>query len=259
MIIQYSFNDLMTMDIPPKEYFKSGTKMDEISKGFAKGEIHCICGSTNMGKSLTIVNLLLNFALNGYKTCLVSLENDDKDDIERLKEFIFKFVDTFSEEEYTNLFNNFMYFNASTEQPQEKLNFILDKLNDYEIVLVDGTEFLVTGSTPVEVNANGRKLMEILRTKCREKNACMILSWQTNRLADSKKLEELTAGDLSGSMSVPQQCYTIWILKQWRDKKIFYWKIRMLKGRGKYDFDNTIMNVYDNEKKEFSLTLHMDK
>lgn len=253
MIKEYSFEEIITKDIPPKEFYKTGTRMDEFSKGFAKGELHCICGATNSGKSLTIIHLLFYFSLQGYKTCIVSLENDDSDDIERFRELFDSFTNYIDDEQYGNLINNLKYYNASTEGTKEKATFIINKLEENEIVLVDGTEFLISGSTPVEVNENGRKLMNEFRNYCRTNNSTIIMSWQTNRLGGGKSLEELIPEDMSGSMSVPQQCYSIWILKQWREKNSFKWKLRLLKSRKKYDFSNSIMDVFNNETKEFNL------
>lgn len=248
-MIKYSYNDLILLEIPPKEYFLTGTKIDEIANGIAKGEIHCVAGPSNSGKSLTLLHLAINAAIEGNKICYISLENDVADDVER----IIDISNIYSLYINENIIENFEYCNLSTEENRkEKLEIIIKQLDDFDIVFVDGTEFLIIGSTPVEVSAYGKSLMNSLRIACREKNSSMILSWQTGRQAGGKKLEDLGLEDLSGSMSVPQQCYTVWMIKQWHEKK-FNWKLKLIKCRSKYDFDKTSINVYDDENKIFKL------
>lgn len=248
-MIEFSYEDIILTKIPPKEFYKTGTKMDNISGGIAKGEIHCICGSTGSGKSMTLMHVALNSCIEGYKCCIIALENDYPDDIERIKEANDIYCLYINE----NLITNFKYYNIQNEKDAvEKIKFILEKMQEFDIVFVDGTEFLITGTTPTEISANGRKLMMDLRMAARQTNTSLVMSWQTNRPAGGKKFEELCAEDLSGSLSVPQQCYTIWILKQWVEANKMNWKMKLVKNRSKYDFSKSTFAVLD-ENKQFNL------
>lgn len=246
----FSYEDIISTDIPPKEHVKTGTKLDDLCNGgFVKGEVHLFCGSSGQGKSLSLLHLALNCAIEGNSVIYIVFENSYEEDFERIKDAHNIYKDYIND----NLYNNFIYYNDSEERgnTKEKLETILSNLEENDIVFVDGTEFLISGSSPTEISSNGRTIMSTLVVSVRKTNSTLVMSWQTNRLAGGKKIEELGIEDLSGSMSMPQQASSVWLVRQWREKT-FNWKIRRIKCRGKVEQKNDTINVL-NEKEEFNL------
>lgn len=252
----FSYEDIMLTDFPPKDYIITGTKIDKISNGFAKKEIHLICGKSGQGKSLSMTHLAINCAIEGSKVFYIALENDQIDDLERIKDTGQTYNDYINE----NLLNNFKYVNLSEDTDiKERIKTIIEKLGENDIVFVDGTEFLITGKTSTEISENGRKLMLSLRNAARTSNSTIVMSWQTNRLAGMKKFEEIQVEDLSGSMSVPQQAYSVWYIGWWKEKSTLNWKMRYIKCRGKIINKKEDSFSTLNNKEEFYLRFTLEE
>lgn len=66
------------------KFYRTGFKQwDETNGGIPKGKLGLICATSGAGKSLCAEQLCINFGLNGVRTCLVPLEMNAKDMLQR--------------------------------------------------------------------------------------------------------------------------------------------------------------------------------
>lgn len=237
--------DVLQIPKPEIKHVNCGTKMDRVSNGFACGEIHIISGSPKNGKSLALLHSAISCAMKGYKVCYLSLENSQLQDQERLEDALNTYQ--FEDEDLVNLENLKMKFLQGLDNLFE--TDIKPAINDnFDIVYIDGSEYLSpSGKNGADINQKGKVIIRELRKYLMESQnkPPLILSWQNNKLAIDKKINEMTVADLSGSYAIAQVAVSIWVIvKEFKGKK--NWQMRLLNSRDKYNEDNDTFNVKDN-------------
>lgn len=233
--------DLLQKEIPEIQHINCGTKMDMVTNGFSKGEIHLISGSTKNGKSLALLHSAILCAMSGKKVCYLSLENSEIEDHRRLEEAIITYG--FEDNDLINLENLYFMF----LQGQDKIleNYVKPStMEDFDIIYIDGSEYLnPPGDNGADINKKGKIIIRELRKYLMESpyQPPLVISWQNNKLAIEKSISQMTVGDLGGSYAIAQVAASVWMIVKGKKN----WQMKLLCARERYDDAHDTIEVRD--------------
>lgn len=237
-------SEWLKVDLPPIEFYETGLQnFDEICGGIAKNEITLITGGTGTGKSNVLFHLATALSKEN-KILYISLENNAQIEMTRYKKIFETNEYNLSMEEC-----DFEYINAIFEDDDKSILNIIEEnialLPEYDIIFIDAMETTIDGSE--DGNAlyrNGNILMKKLKKALNQyiaEQKSIVISWQMNRDANVKKLEDFTLYSIASSMGIAR--YAAYIFGVIDINNVKYLKV--LKARNGFNSLIRYINIQD--------------
>ena len=240
-----TLKDYLELDFPPVEFIKTGAKnFDNIVGGILKGGITVIAGGSGQGKSMVGLHLA-SLLSKENKVLYASMENDVRIDLKR-------FNDVLSKKIYDININNINYVNAGCEIDENNMllsnkdifNNLINEIPNYDIVVIDGLDLLVDLSEDgAELYKNGNLLMKLLHKSLKENGleTAIIITWQMNRNANVKKIEELNQYAIGTSMGIIRYASHVYGVCRFENN----WYLKLMKSRTEFNIDASYIDILD--------------
>lgn len=192
--------------------------LDKLIVGFIPGNLYCLTGETNAGKTIFASNLAVAVAKQNKKVLYIALETGNR------------IVEVFS-----SIRNNKPYIQLTGEDLKDangNIDLFVDRdiesINDlektlteleehYDLVIIDHIGYFVTDrQNYLQEQAN---ILKRLRTLTKEKNmAILIVAHLRKRPTDRKKEVAPTSDDIAGSASFKQDSTDVLIIIRQKDE-----------------------------------------
>lgn len=239
----YDNIQLQTANIPEEVFIPSGiAAIDDMIGGFCLDEMTLFGGMTSHGKSLVLLASACRAAqfLAAEEIALyISLENTISTDTRRLRGFYKRYG---MKPDSATLVLHWSEGDAMGVEGIEKLmQATLEKYNRrVALVYIDSFDYLTLddGEVPKDGYSEGcagGSIAQALRKLAISKHCAIIVSAQLNREAYSKKLTEISIGDMASSIKIPRVAHDVYdISKNELTKskmKTDVWALKCLKAR----------------------------
>ena len=241
-----TLKDYLELDFPPVEFIKTGAKnFDNIVGGILKGGITVIAGGSGQGKSMVGLHLASSLSKEN-KVLYASMENDVRIDLKRFNDIISKNI-------YEININNINYVNAGCEFDENNMllsnkdifNNLIQEIPNYEIIVIDGLDLLVDLSEDgADLYKNGNLLMKLLHKSLKEnglEKTAIIITWQMNRNANVKKIEELNQYAIGTSMGIIRYASHVYGVCRFENN----WYLKLMKSRTEFNIDSSCIDILD--------------
>lgn len=226
-------SELCIEDIPELQFISTGTNLDNVCGGFPKKGISVICGSSGQGKSFALLHTALSMSLN-TRILYVSIENAIQVDKSRFDGNVDLYKCNVDNIDYLNVPECDFTYDQTLKQVVELMTI----KGQYDAVIIDGGDILVSGDDGGKQYENGNKTMQVLKEISERFNVAVLMSWQLGRGSAKKEIEDITTDDIATSMGIARYASLMWaVIKR---KKEHIWSMRLIKSRFNFSDEDTI-------------------
>lgn len=192
--------------------------LDCLIGGFVPGNLYCLTGETNAGKTTVACNFAINVSNQGKKVLYIALETGNKV-VETLASIRIKktYSDLTDKDILTPDDNIDLFVDRDITSIGELKETIKNLESRYDLIIIDHIGYFVTDkSNYLQEQAN---ILKELRFITKESNtAIMIIAHLRKRMAMQKKDYIPTGDDISGSASFKQDSTDVLIVIRKKDE-----------------------------------------